>query len=169
MKRHYLFSAFVVLVSPLLAFAQQRSGDVDVVRKVVEDYLLKRDPRAVERSLARTAKVISADGNGRVTETPISKPAKHRKGATINLPEQKIASIDVTEGGALVKVESTFDSSSSSHESGVPAVSPSVHVQYISLLKVDRGEWKIVSILMPPLRFVSAGVSQGGARVSVQK
>ena len=148
MKRHFLFVAFLVLVAPLLALAQtdQINDEQTTVRRVVEDYLSKKDLIAVERSLSADAKIISVDGRGRVVETLVSKPSKQRADATTILPEQRITAIDVTEGGASVKVESEFSADSK------PAVTPRKHVQYISLLKVN-GEWKIVSILMPPLRF----------------
>ena len=145
MKRHLLFVAFLMLVSPLLAMAQtnQTNDEQTAVKRVVEDFL---SGKAVGRSLSADAKIISVGGRGRVVETLISKPYKQRAGVTTVLPEQTIAAIDVTEGGASVKVESEFPSDMK------PSVSPRKHIQYLSLLKVN-GEWKIVSILMPPLRF----------------
>ncbi len=151
MKRHLLFLAFLVLVSPLAALAQteQTNDEQTAVKRVVEDYLSKKDLKAVERSLASNAKIISVDGRGRVVETLISKPSKQRTDATTVLPEQKIIAIDIMEGGASVKVENEFSADLK------PAVMARKHVQYISLLKVG-GEWKIVSILMPPLGFAQA-------------
>jgi ABC-type thiamine transport system substrate-binding protein len=148
MKLHFLLIAFLVLVSPLLALAQtdQTNDDQTTVKRVVEDYLSKKDLKAVERSLSADAKIISVDGRRRVVETLISKPSKQRADVTTVLPEQKITAIDVTEGGASVKVESEFSADLK------PAVTPRKHIQYISLLKVG-GEWKIVSILMPPIKF----------------
>lgn len=148
MKRHLLFVALLVLVSPLLAMAQtdNTNDEQTTVKRVVEDYLSKKDLEAVKRSLSADAKIISVDGRGRVVETLISKQSKQRADATTVLPEQKITAIDVTEGGASVKVESEFSSEMKS------SVSPRKHVQYVSLLKIN-GEWKIVSILMPPLKF----------------
>lgn len=148
MKKHFIFLALLVLVSPLLAMAQtnQSNDEQLAVKRVVEDYLSKKDLKAVERALSSDAKIISVDSRGRVVETPVSKPSKQQANATTILPEQKITLIDVTEGGASVKVESEFSSDLK------PSVSPRKHVQYVSLLKVN-GEWKIVSILMPPLKF----------------
>ena len=148
MKRHLLFVALLVLVSPLLTLAQsnQPNDEQTVVKRVVDDYLSKKDLKAVERSLSTDAKIISVDGRGRVVETLISKSSKQRAEATTVLPDQRITAIDVTEGGASVKVESEFSSELKA------SVSPQKHVQYVSLLKVN-GEWKIVSILMPPLKF----------------
>ncbi|MFN2492290.1 MAG: hypothetical protein ABR501_05325 [Pyrinomonadaceae bacterium] len=51
-------------------------------------------------------------------------------------------SIDVTDGGAAVKVGT--DVSSDRREDPK-------HIHYLSLLKVN-GEWKIVSILMHPIK-----------------
>lgn len=148
MKRHLLFGAFLMLVSPLLALAQtDNTNDEQItVKRVVEDYLSKKDLKAVERSLSADAKIISVDGRGRVVETLISKPSKQSKDTTTVLPEQRITAVDVTESGASVKVESEFSAGSK------VAVTPTKHIQYVSLLKVS-GEWKIVSILMPPLKF----------------
>jgi hypothetical protein len=108
--------------------------------------LSKKDPEAVKRVLSDDAKIISIDGRGQVIETPISKPFKQRANTTVVLPEQRITAVDVTEDGASVKVESEFSADQKS------AVLPRKHIQYVSLLKVN-GEWKIVSILMPPLKF----------------
>jgi hypothetical protein len=148
MKRHFLFVAFLVMVSPLLVLAQtsQTNDEQIAVKRVVEDYLSKKDLKAIERSLSADAKIISVDERGRIVETLVSKLSKQRADATTILPEQKITAIDVTEGGASVKVESEFSADLK------PTVTPRKHVQYISLLKAG-GEWKIVSILMPPLKF----------------
>ncbi len=67
MKRHFLFVAFLVLVAPLLALAQtdQTNDEQTTVRRVVEDYLSKKDLKAVEHSLSADAKIFSVDGRGR--------------------------------------------------------------------------------------------------------
>jgi DNA-binding transcriptional regulator/RsmH inhibitor MraZ len=99
MKRHFLFVAFLLLASPLLALAQtdQSNDEQASVKRIVEDYLSKKDSEAVKRSLSSDAKIISVDGRGRVVETLISKPSKQRADATSVLPEQRITAIDVTE------------------------------------------------------------------------
>ena len=151
MKRHLLLTAIFMLISPLLIPAQSdKTNDEQIaVRRVVEDYLSKKDLQAVKRALSADAKIISVDGRGRVVETLMSKPFRQRTDVTTVLPEQRIVAIDVTEDGASVKVESEFPSDLK------PAVMPRKHIQYVSLLKVN-GEWKIVSILMPPLKFAEA-------------
>ncbi len=148
MKQHFFSAAILVLVLPLLAMAQTNNANSEqtAVKRVVEDYLSKKDSEAVKRSLSADAKIISVDGRGRVVETLISRPSKQRADATTILPEQKVTTIDVTESGASVKVESEFPSEVK------PSILPHKHIQYISLLKIN-GEWKIVSVLMPPLKF----------------
>lgn len=147
MKQCFLM-AILLLVSPLFVMAQtDKTNDEQIaVKRVVEDYLSKKDPEAVKHALSADAKIISVGGRGHVIETPISKPFKQRANSTVVLPEQRIAAIDVTEDGASVKVESEFSADQ------ISAVSPRKHIQYVSLLKVN-GEWKIISILMPPLKF----------------
>lgn len=149
MKQFYLLAAVMVLILPSLAIIAQTDKTADeqiMVKRVVEDYLSKRDPEAVRRALSGDAKIISVDGRGKIVVTLISKPAKLMPDGFVVYPEQRIAAIDITEGGATVKVESEFPAYLKT------AVTPHKHVQYISLLKA-KGEWKIVSILMPPLRF----------------
>lgn len=149
MKRHLLLTATLMLISPLLGFGQSdNAGDEQSnVRRVVENYLSKKDPEAVKRAFSADAKIISVNAkSGKLTETLISKPFKQPAGSSSISPGQTIAAIDVTEDGASVKVESEFPADKT------PAVSPRKHVQYISLLKIS-GEWKIVGILMPPLKF----------------
>jgi hypothetical protein len=55
---------------------------------------------------------------------------------------QKIVHIDAAEDAATVKVETDLSSG---------AAKISKHIQYLSLLKIS-GEWKIVSVLMPPVK-----------------
>lgn len=146
--KQYFITAILVIFLPLFVAAQtdKTTDEQLAVKRVVEDYLSKKDPETVKRALSNDAKIISVDGRGRVIVTPISKPSKQRANTTVVSPEQRIAAIDVTEDGASVKVESEFLADQKS------AVSPRKHIQYVSLLKVN-GEWKIVSILMPPLKF----------------
>ena len=151
MKRMLPLAAALLLSLPLLANAQQDvepHSERDAVRRVVETYLSKSDPVMVRRTLSPNARIISIEsGGGRVVETPIATPANRRTRGTVTIPAQRIVDIDVTEDGAMVKVESVFAGNST------PAVTPPRHIQYISLLRIN-GEWKIVSILMPPLRFI---------------
>ena len=148
MKKNLLVVAMLLLWVPLLVNSQDVEADreKEAVRQAVESYLIK-DQGALKRALHPDAKIVSLDSSsGKILETPISKPAKKLPpGATVIQSSQKIVAIDVTRDGASVKVETDFSSSS-------PAMAPQKHIQYISLLKL-KGEWKIVSILMPPLRF----------------
>lgn len=123
----------------------QAIGETDSVRRTVEAYISIKDPEQKRNVVDRDARIISVDGQGRRVESLISKRAKHRADAVVVLPEQAITSIDMTDGAALVKVESIFVSDTDT------SVSLRKHFQYISLLKLN-GDWKIVSILMPPLR-----------------
>lgn len=146
MKRTLLFTAFLLLTMPLVTAAQSAgTGDEQAVRQVIDTYINGNGTEAKKRLFSDGAKIISTVNN-KVIETPVSKPYKPKEGETIARSLQKIAAIDVTEGGALVKVETIFPGEPS------PGLIPQPHFQYISLLKVDS-EWKIVSILMPPLRF----------------
>lgn len=143
-------SLMVFLLSlPLASEAQEAKADKerDAVRQVVETYLYSEEPEERKRTLYAQAKVLSVDPSGsKIVETPISKPAKKPPGRVITTSRQKIVSIDLTEGGASVKVETDF----SSDGRLIPK-----HLHYLFLLKVS-GEWKIVSILMPSLRPVEA-------------
>ncbi len=149
MKQTSLLAVVFLLSLPLLANAQtpETNGERDAVKQIVEAYLSKNDPAMVKRALSPDAKIISIDSNRqRVIETPVSVSGKQRANETVTTPLQRIVAIDVTAGGASVKVESEFPANAASE------VMPRKHIQYISLLKLN-GEWKIVSILMPPLRF----------------
>ena len=137
-----LLAAGLLLALSMVGVAQ---SDTDGARRAVETYISIKEPASKHDVVYRDARIISIDGQGRVVESLISKPAKDRKGVTVVLPEQRITSIDMTDGAALVKVESVFPADSTQ------VTSPRTHIQYISLLKLN-GDWKIVSILMPPLR-----------------
>jgi hypothetical protein len=144
MKRTLLFSLFLFLAMPLMA-AAQNAGPADelAVRQVIDTYISGNDAEAKNRLFSDNAKIIST-ANNKVTETSLAvsyRPKQRKMSSSV----QKIAAIDLTEGGALVKVETTFSADT-------PPVTPQPHIQYISLLKAG-GEWKIVSILMPPARF----------------
>jgi len=146
MKRTLLFSAFLFLAMPLAAAAQAvNSGDELSVRQAVNVYLSGTDSEAKKRLFSPNAKIISLVNN-KIIESPVSKPYKPKANETVAGSVQKIAAIDVGGGGALVKIETTFSGGTNT------GLAPQPHIQYISLLKAD-GEWKIVSILMPPLRF----------------
>jgi len=153
MKKFSLPIAALLLSLPFLAHAQEvdATKEKEAVRRAVESYLAK-DREMLKRVLYPGAKIFSVESSGKkITKTLISAPAKRlRPGATVFLPPQRIIAIDVTAEGASVKVESDLSSGPA------PAVEPRKHIQYISLLKLG-GEWKIVSILMPPLRFAEAG------------
>ena len=143
MKRNFVAIAILLIFLPLLAKAQTSNAKSEeiLVRQTVESYINKTT-RSV---LHPDAKIISVDGSGKgFSEEKINKPFKPQKGVITVESQQKISTIDVTTDGASVKVETEFTSDSN--------VVPRKHIQYISLLKLN-GEWKIVSILMPPLKF----------------
>lgn len=153
MKKCIFLAAFFLLSLSFSANAQTVDANTEneAVRKVVEAYLYAKEPNVRRQAFYGEAKIISLDAaRGKVTETPVSKPYKKKAGETVGESAQKIVSIDVTAGGALVKVETEFPADAK------PSVTPQKHFQYLSLLKVN-GEWKIVQILMPPLEFSSAG------------
>lgn len=152
MKKYFFSVLFLTLLFVLPAAAQtaQEENDRAAVSKAVEDYLSKKDVKAVKRALSEDAEIISVDGRGRVIKSLISKSAKVLpKNAAVTVPEQKITNIDLTPGGASVKVESEFPGNTD------VKVFPPKYIQYISLLKLN-GDWKIVSILMPPQGFIEA-------------
>lgn len=146
MKRTLFLVTFLCLALSFVATAQDVTAvtDEQLVKQAVNTYIAKTDAEAVKRVLSPEAKIISIDtANKKVTESLISRPYKAKAGETVSPGVQKITAVDITDGGATVKVETTLSA---------PGVAPQPHTQYISLLKVGR-EWKIVSILMPPLRF----------------
>jgi hypothetical protein len=147
MKRNSLLIAILFLCLPLLAQAQTSDtiSEETPVRRAVESYLNKTS----QTVLHRDAKIISTDGAGkRLIETSFdAKPGKLRKGETVGESSQRIVAVDMTTDGAYVKVETEFASDAK--------LTPQKHIQYISLLKIN-GEWKIVSILMPPLKFAES-------------
>jgi hypothetical protein len=135
---------------PLLAAAQTSDISLEeaIVKQTVESYLKKTG----QNVLHPAAKNFSTDGTGkRLLETPINKPYKPKKGETIGQSLQYIVAVDITEDGVSVKVETEFPTGMP------PAMTPRKHIQYVSLLKVN-GEWKIVSILMPPLKFAQTAI-----------
>ena len=139
-----LFLMVVLLSLPLIVKAQEAGNDKEknAIRQVVETYLFAEEGEERKRTISPQAKILSVDpGGSKVIETPVSKSATKPKGAR-ERSRQKIVSMDVTEGGAAVKVETEL----SSDTLKIPK-----HIHYLSLLKVS-GEWKIVGILMPPLR-----------------
>lgn len=148
MKKFSLVAA-LLLSLPLIAVAQSAgTSEESAVRQVVQSYL-GNDPDLKRRALSPEAKIFSVHGrSGKVAETAVSKPSRIIAGATTVEPSQRIVSVDVTRGGAVVKVESEFPPNTSGRS--IPN-----HIQYLSLLKLD-GEWKIVSILMPPLGFAES-------------
>lgn len=137
-----------VLLTPSFPAGAREAGaeaERDAVRRAVETYLYAEETDERKSVIHPGTKIYSVDRTGsRVTETPISTPArKPPKGAARVrvVSRQKVVSVDLAEGGATVKVETDL----SPGEDRYPK-----HTQYISLLKV-KGEWKIVSILMPPV------------------
>lgn len=146
MKRSFVLIAFLSACFVASAQAQQSETNAEAVKRAVESYINKTN----QNVLHPDAKIISVDGARKRLIESSFKPGKLKKGETIGESRQSIAGISVTEGGASVAVETDFTVGANS-----PAVTPSKHIQYISLLKIN-GEWKIVSILMPPLGFADA-------------
>lgn len=148
MRRKLLLITAILLTLSFSAEAREAEDEAErnAVRRAVETYLYAEEAEERKGVVHPGTKIYSVDQSGsRVTETPISTSArKPPKGATAGrvVSRQKVVSIDLTHGGASVKVETDL----SSDEAQYPK-----HTQYISLLKVG-GEWKIVSILMPPVR-----------------
>jgi hypothetical protein len=143
--RKLLFLTVVLLGFSLTIKAQETSIDKerDAVRQVVETYLYSEEPEERKRTIYPQTKILSVEpGGSRVVETPISKTAKKPPGRVITRSRQKIVSIDMTDGGAVVKVETDL----SADEMQFPK-----HIHYLSLLRIGS-EWKIVSVLMPPHR-----------------
>ncbi|HEY0319381.1 MAG TPA: nuclear transport factor 2 family protein [Pyrinomonadaceae bacterium] len=144
-----LFLRLILLSIPSMVKAQEAGVDKEsaAIRKVVETYLFSEEPEERKRTLYPQARVLSVDLSGtKVVDTAISKPAKKPSGKVIIDSRQKILSIDMAEGGATVKIETDL----SSDLMQVPK-----HIHYLSLLKIS-GEWKIVSILMPPVKTAGA-------------
>jgi Putative lumazine-binding len=145
--RRFLLLLMILLSVPLMCQAQEAATapdkERDAVRQVVETYLYSEEPEERKRTLYARAKILSVDPDGiKVVETAISKPSKKLPGRVTTRSRQKILSIDLTDGGASVKVETDL----SSDTDQIPK-----HIHFLSLLKIND-EWKIVSILMPPIR-----------------
>ena len=145
MYKKLLIVAALLLPLSFPAKAQDKETEEMAVRRVVETYLYAEEVEEKRRVIYPKAKIYSVnEDDGKLTETPIAAPAKKMpKGSKTGRSRQKIASVDVIGQGAAVKVETDFAS---------VEIQGRKHFQYISLLKV-KGEWKIMSILMPPVRF----------------
>lgn len=136
------FLCLMLLACPVLVNSQETgsAGEQEAVRRVVETYLYAEETEERKRTMFDHARVLSVAPDGRkVTETPVSKSSPRRKGEKVR-SRQKIVSIDLAGGAAVVKVETDLSFGT--------ANTPK-HLHYLSLLKVN-GEWKIVSVLMPP-------------------
>jgi hypothetical protein len=126
--------------------APPQDAEREAVRKAVETYLYAEDVDEKKPVSDAGARIFSADhARGRVNATPLSAPArKPPKGAkavkTARSP-QRIASIEVFDDAASVKVSTDFTPDERGDEANT-------HYQLIWLLKVAGG-WKIVGILMP--------------------
>ena len=145
MRKKLVVLTMLLVSLPSMSEAQEAgTGDErDAVKRAVETYLYAEEPEERKRVISPRAKIYSVDPSGsKMTETPLSTQAKKLpKGGKV-ISRQKIVSMDVTQGGASVKVETDL----SSEQVKYPK-----HIQYLSLLKLS-GEWKIISILMPPLK-----------------
>ena len=144
MRKNFVLPVALLASLTSTVMAQQAGADRerDAVRRVVETYLYAEEGEERKRAISPLAKILSVDASGgKIIETPISKPAKRHKGAR-ERSRQRIVSVDVVEGAASVKVETDLSSDT---------LKAPTHLHYLSLMKVG-GEWKIVGILMPPLR-----------------
>jgi hypothetical protein len=107
----------VILLGPALTGKAQEKAqegadkEREAVRQVVETYLYSEEPEERKRTLYAQAKIFSLDPSGvKVVETAISMQAKKLPGRVTITSRQKIVSIDLTEGGASVKVETELSS-----------------------------------------------------------
>lgn len=144
-----LFLALILASLSLTVKAQEAvdNKEREDIRKVVETYLYSEEPEERKSTLYPQAKIFSVNPDGnKVVETPVSKPAKKLPGRVKTNSRQKIVGIDITDDGAYVKVETDLSSDAGQFPK---------HRQYLSLLKIG-GEWKIVSILMPPIKISGA-------------
>ena len=121
-------------------------ADKDLIKRAVETFLYAEDRDQVARVIDPQAKIFAIkSGDSKVTITPLSAPAKKApKGSSSRVPRQRITKIDVSDDGAVVSVQTdrmSIDGPTSSVK----------HTQYISLMRF-KGEWKIISILMPSIR-----------------
>lgn len=137
-----IFILFWIIFAPILSHPQKSPTDAerDAIKRVVETYLFAEDSDERKQTVFSKTKILSINPDGKVAETPISKSSRKPKGAR-ERSKQKVSMIDYTDGGAMVKIETDL----SSETTKVPK-----HFHYLSLLKVN-GEWKIVSVLMPPV------------------
>lgn len=144
-----LMTALLLLPLSLPVAAEDVEAEKESVRRAVETYLYAEEPEEKTPVIHPRARIYSVDrSRGKLTETPISAPAKKTpKGARAGRSRQKITDVEVSGEGALVRVETDLSPEGAEGRK---------HVQYLSLLKIG-GLWKIVSILMPPPRLDGAG------------
>ena len=143
-----------MVILPLLSFsfsfqAQEPASDPekDAIKRAVETFLYAEDRDQVASVVDPQAKIYTMkSGDSKVAITPIGAAArKLPKGAKTRVPRQRITNIDVFNDGAVVSVQTdrmSVDGPGASEK----------HTQYISLMRLN-GAWKIISILMPSVRF----------------
>jgi hypothetical protein len=143
-------TALIIAALLGLSFSTQAQGpavdaEKDPIKRAVETFLYAEDRDQVARVVDPQARIFSIkSGDNRVTITPLSAPAKKApKGSRSRVPRQRITNIEVSGDGAGVSVQTDRMSI------GGPSSSQK-HLQYISLMRF-KGEWKIVSILMPSI------------------
>ena len=133
--------------------AQEPAGgaESEAVRKAVETYIYAEDVDEKRPVSDAGAKIFAVDqSRGRVAATPLSsRPPKQPKGGRTLKSRQRIASIEVLNDAAAVKVSTDLTPDD-------PRDEANTHYQLIWLLRV-RGEWKIVGILMPTPTLRPAG------------
>lgn len=133
---------FLLIISLCFSFSvKAQDAEKDSVKRVVETYLFSENDDERKQTLYEQARIFATDWkSGKIEETRFTS-AKRKKGTKI-ASVQKVASIEIMENAATVKVETDLSTSAGN----VPK-----HFQYISLLK-ENDAWKIVSILMPSIK-----------------
>jgi len=146
-------TALLLLCAGGRGVAQGPAGGAESegVRKAVETYLYAENVDEKKPVSDAGAKVFAVDqSRGRVASKPLSSPPpKLPKGGKILRSPQRIASIEILNDAAAVKVSTDLTPDD-------PADEANTHYQLIWLLRV-RGEWKIVGILMPTPTLRPAG------------
>jgi len=131
--------------SPSVKAQDTENTEKEAVKRVVETYLFSEEDAERKQALYSQAKIFSTNpANNKIQETPVSAKAKKTPKGTKIVSVQRVVNIDIAEDGATVKVETDLST---------PDNKRPKHFQYISLLKIG-GEWKIVSILMPKIKFM---------------
>jgi Putative lumazine-binding len=128
--------------------ARTRAGAADAereaVKRVVETYLHSEEADERKRACDAEAKIFTYDERAdRLRESRLSRNGQGARGK-VGRSRQQVVHVDVAGDAATVRVETELSP-------GAPDAPFAKHAQYVSLLKFKTG-WKIVAVLMPPLR-----------------